>query len=153
MRNHRKRRLHNNDNKIKYKNIARAVIKEQEKSEAEENSKRKFTSGAFAMLISITLRTVAVIGCLFSIVLVIGIFGDAPDWEWVGFIDILLNIFLLLFVLAIATAITLYSIVLWKSAKEIEKEKDRNYIISVFSGIVSFAALIVALIALFKGVR
>ena len=69
MRNHRKRRLHNNDNKIKYKNIARAVIKEQEKSEAEENSKRKFTSGAFAMLISITLRTVAVIGCLFSIVL------------------------------------------------------------------------------------
>ena len=39
-----------------------------------------------------------------------------------------------------------------KSAKEIETEKDRNYIISVFSGIVSFAALIVALVALFKGV-
>ena len=36
--------------------------------------------------------------------------------------------------------------------KEIETEKDRNYIISVFSGIVSFAALIVALVALFKGV-
>ena len=32
------------------------------------------------------------------------------------------------------------------------QEKDRNYIISVFSGIVSFAALIVALVALFKGV-
>ena len=37
-------------------------------------------------------------------------------------------------------------------AMEIKKEKDRNYIISVFSGIVSFAALIVALVALFKGV-
>ena len=37
-------------------------------------------------------------------------------------------------------------------AKEIETEKDRNYIISVFSGIVSFAALIVALVALFKEV-
>ena len=32
------------------------------------------------------------------------------------------------------------------------QEKDRNYIISVFSGIVGFAALIVALVALFKGV-
>jgi hypothetical protein len=41
---------------------------------------------------------------------------------------------------------------MWKSAKEIETEKDRNYIISVFSGIVSFAALIVALVALFKEV-
>ena len=37
-------------------------------------------------------------------------------------------------------------------ANEIRAEKDRNYIISVFSGIVSFAALIVALVALFKGV-
>ena len=37
-------------------------------------------------------------------------------------------------------------------ANEIRAEKDRNYIISVFSGIVGFAALIVALVALFKGV-
>ena len=29
---------------------------------------------------------------------------------------------------------------------------DRDYILSVFSGILSFAALIVALVALFKGV-
>ena len=37
-------------------------------------------------------------------------------------------------------------------ANEIRAEKDRNYIVSVFSGLVSFAALIVALVALFKGV-
>ncbi len=37
-------------------------------------------------------------------------------------------------------------------ANEIGREKDKNYIIAAFSGIVSFAALIVALIALFKGV-
>ena len=35
---------------------------------------------------------------------------------------------------------------------EIDKEKDRNYIVDVFSAIVSFAALIVALVALLKGV-
>ena len=42
--------------------------------------------------------------------------------------------------------------ILFNIAREIKKEQDRNYIISVFSGIVSFAALIVALVALFKGV-
>ena len=42
--------------------------------------------------------------------------------------------------------------VLFNIAFELKKEQDRNYIISVFSGIVSFAALIVALVALFKGV-
>ena len=37
-------------------------------------------------------------------------------------------------------------------ANEIGAEKDRNYILSFFSGIVSLAALIVALVALFRGV-
>ena len=37
-------------------------------------------------------------------------------------------------------------------ANEIGREKDKNYIISVFSGLVSLVALIVAIIALFKGV-
>jgi len=51
----------------------------------------------------------------------------------------------------LAVSLLLFCI-LFNIAKEISKEKDRNYIISVFSGIVSFAALIVALVALFKGV-
>ena len=62
------------------------------------------------------------------------------------------NVFSIAFVAALFVVLVLYSFLLWKSAKEIETEKDRNYIISVFSGIVSFAALIVALVALFKGV-
>jgi hypothetical protein len=45
-----------------------------------------------------------------------------------------------------------FALLLRASANEFDKEKDRNYIISVFSGIVSFVALIVALVALFKGV-
>lgn len=37
-------------------------------------------------------------------------------------------------------------------ANDISWENNKNYIVAVFSGIVSFAALIVALVALFKGV-
>ena len=44
------------------------------------------------------------------------------------------------------------SLIMRGIANEMEREKDKNYIISAFSGIVSFVALIVALIAFFKGV-
>ena len=53
-------------------------------------------------------------------------------------------------VIPVTLAIMLYMLILWGSANEIEKETDRNYIVSVFSSIVSFAALIVALVALYK---
>ena len=45
-----------------------------------------------------------------------------------------------------------FCVISFVGAREIEKEKDRDYVVAVFSGIVSFAALIVALVALFKGV-
>ena len=44
----------------------------------------------------------------------------------------------------------LFGTILIGSANEIEREKDRNYIADVFSGIIGFVALIVALIALYK---
>ena len=40
------------------------------------------------------------------------------------------------------------SLVLFVSAKDISREKDRNYIVSVFSALTSLAALVVAFIAL-----
>ena len=44
------------------------------------------------------------------------------------------------------------AIVTGASAKEIDKEKDKNYVVAVFSGIVSLVALVVSLIALIQGV-
>ena len=42
--------------------------------------------------------------------------------------------------------------ILWGASNSIIRERDKNYVVAVFSGIVSFAALVVALVALFKGV-
>ena len=39
------------------------------------------------------------------------------------------------------------------SAKEVDKEKDKNFVVAVFSGIVSLVALVVSLIALIQGVN
>ncbi len=47
-------------------------------------------------------------------------------------------------------SVVLLIVVLLISAFEIFKEKDKNYIVAIFSGIVSFVALIIAFIALFQ---
>ena len=137
---------------IDYDKLAEAIVKAQEKSENEANRKNKFTSGTFAMIISLAFRGVAILGWLIALVTPIAIINMAKSFVWVGVSAIVGNIFSIAFVIALFVILVLYSFLLWKSAKEIETEKDRNYIISVFSGIVSFAALIVALVALFKGV-
>ena len=137
---------------IDYDKIAESIVKAQEKSENEANRKKKFTSGTFAMIISLAFRGVAVFGWLIALVTPFAIINMSKSFVWNEVNAVIGNVFSIAFVAALFVILVLYSFLLWKSAKEIETEKDRNYIISVFSGIVSFAALIVALVALFKGV-
>ena len=136
---------------IDYDKLAEAMVKAQEKSENEANRK-KFTSGTFAIIISLAFRGVAIFGWLIALVTPIAIINMAKSFVWNEVNVVIGNVFSIAFAVALFVVLILYSFLLWKSAKEIETEKDRNYIISVFSGIVSFAALIVALVALFKGV-
>ena len=137
---------------INYDKLAEAIIKAQEKGESEANKKRKFTSGSFAILVMIAFRIFSAFMGLLSVVLILAPVVSWKTLQWNGFTNIVTSVFTIGFCIVIAIVLALYTALLWKSAKEIETEKDRNYIISVFSGIVSFAALIVALVALFKGV-
>lgn len=59
-----------------------------------------------------------------------------------------LHVLILLSILAMVVTV----IIMMVSAVEIYREKDRNFIMGAFSGVVGFAALVVAVIALFKGV-
>ena len=137
---------------IDYDKLAESIVKAQEKSESEANRKKKFTSGTFATIISLAFRGVAILGWLIALATPVAIINMAKSFVWNKANVVMGNVFSIAFAVALFIVLVLYSFLLWKSAKEIETEKDRNYIISVFSGIVSFAALIVALVALFKGV-
>lgn len=105
------------------------------------------TTGFFAILVSILFRAVALFGAFVFVALMVGLYDTCCDMTWVG-LQIISNVFTIVTTILIVIAILLYSLVIWGSATEIENEKDKNYIISVFSGIVTFVALIVALIAL-----
>ena len=63
------------------------------------------------------------------------------DWLWLAEIYILTPFALLILL-----------VVTWDAGNQLSQEKDKNIIMSAFSNVTGFVALIVALIALFKGV-
>ena len=137
---------------IDYDKLAESIVKANSKLDAEANKSKKFTSGMFSISVFVILRVIALLGWIIAFALLIGSINTFIEMSWNDFSTISGNIFQIIYSITITVLLVLYPLMLWKAAKEIETEKDRNYIISVFSGIVSIAALIVALVALFKGV-
>ena len=113
---------------IDYDKLAESIVKAQEKSEKEANRKKKFTSGTFAMIISLAFRGVAILGWLIALATPFAIINMAKSFVWNEVNVVMGNVFSIAFAVALFIVLVLYSFLLWKSAKEIETEKDRNYI-------------------------
>ena len=96
-----------------------------------------------ASLIQLFFNTIAVL-CLLMCLISIGMIGYSLLTS--------LSIILALSCLLVAFISLLIALIMRGIANEMGREKDKNYIISVFSSLVGFVALIVALVALFKGV-
>ncbi len=108
------------------------------------------TLGTFALMIGAIFKAISIIGFAATVIGVIAILKFGCDLEWHG-LNITWNVIgIALFLLADFVVFT-YSVMFWGAANEIDKERDKNYIVSVFSGIVGFVALIVSLVALLKG--
>ena len=61
--------VHNHINEIDYDKLAEAMAKAQDISEAEENKKRKFTSGSFATLTMIAFYVFSILVGLLSVLM------------------------------------------------------------------------------------
>lgn len=141
------------ENKIEidYDKLADAIMKAQENVAATAKNKKRYTLGTFATPLIIAFYGLSILGWFFVVAVPIGVYNSWNTFQWSNVTECISSITILLLMLGIEATVALYSILLWKSAKEVEAETDRNYIISMFSGVVSFAALIVALVALAKG--
>ncbi|MEF2919218.1 MAG: hypothetical protein U0O22_01955 [Acutalibacteraceae bacterium] len=102
----------------------------------------EMSSGLFSALIVSFLNTIAFVG--FGVIVIVSIFL-IQNWSWT-----INNIILLIVMIVINFVVAMFSLVCRGAANEMAVEKDRNYIVAVFSSIVCFVALIVSLIALFK---
>lgn len=81
-------------------------------------------------------------------------FGGRRVYDWIvgAQTDIIGTIIFIIVCVVLFVMFALVALVFRGIANDIGREKDKHYIISVFSGLTGFAALIIAIIALFKGV-
>jgi len=135
---------------IDYDKLAEAIVKANRK--ADELIANNAITKSFSFTSSIILYIIAGIGYVISSVFLCASIIYISEMVWLEFFKILSNILTIFEFLSLIVLIGLYSHLLWGAAKEIEKEKDKNFVVSIFSGVVGFVALIVALIALFRGV-
>lgn len=105
----------------------------------------------FAMLSHALFRFVSIIFALLCLAFIIYpiMYSCNVTWSPGAFLG---HIGIIIGCLAFSFAFFLLFALLWGASNSIIKERDKNYIVAVFSSIVSFAALVVALVALFNGV-
>lgn len=108
------------------------------------------TVGAFSMVVSVTFRAVALLGFTIFVIGIVGTIIYGLNLSWESWPVIIGNVYVLAMAVMIIFIIGMCSLVMWGASNEMRKEDDKNYILSVFSGLVSFAALVVALVALVK---
>ena len=143
--------IHNLNLEIDYDKLAEAIVAAQEKVTSDENRGKKYTSAALASVVAWAFLGVSLLGCIAALFVPLYVSSIWHIFRWDGYESILSSVLTIILYVGIEAVVILYSVVLWKAAKEISAEKNRNYIIALFSGVVSFAALIVALVALVKG--
>lgn len=134
---------------IDYDKLAEAIVEAQQKA----NEKYSVSSEMMKLVIVPVLWILAAV-CLFTGIAFFAILVKEAsalteilkNQEYIRVLIILVEFFVSMFSIALAFFSGF-------SAKEMDEEKDRQYVASVFSNIVALVALIVALIALVKGVR
>ena len=137
---------------INYKKLATEIVKAQSKAEDKREQKQgKSVSNLFAMIIGVAFIIIGVFSVLMAIggvITFIHYISNIPNSIWGNFSAIVNSVEQIIIYLLIIFVFAIISFVLFVSAKDISREKDRNYIVSVFSALTSLAALVVAFIAL-----
>lgn len=134
---------------IDYDKLATAIVQAQEKAKTHEEE--KFTKGTFSLLTSWVLHTIGALGFFIALYAFgYGIYHAITVLQWVGGLHVLANIITCIFILTLTFCVGVLSFMLFKSGSEIQKSKDKNFIVAVFSALSGFIALVVALVALFK---
>lgn len=177
MRKHRKVTINNYNNDIDYDKLAEAIVKAQRKAEEpieEKDSNVKpslktvikslwyiiinkkptngeLTTGMLVLIISFIFKCVSYFGFLLSFI----VFGTTVykvfSLAWTTISNVISNTISILFAFSTSVIVFLYSVMMLGASRETETEKDKNYIIALFSGVVSFVALVVTGVDLFKG--
>lgn len=150
---------------VNYELLAKEILKQQEiltkaesddkiKSEEQqikennENILSETMSGLASVFFWVVGIVLFLLGLIFLDIFIIFIIDILKTWGILGLGERGLKIAMCVIILLVDVILVGGGIVMVRSANEIEKEKDRNYIVSVFSAITCFIALIISGITL-----
>ena len=132
-------------NKIDSKELAEAIVQANKKQQEESSTSKEWMK----YIATTVLWLVAVASALFGIAMFV-VCAKEADKVFSELIPIKLVSFLIEMV--IAFFFLGLGVLSGATAHELDKEKDKNYIATMFSNVISLIALAVAFVALFKGV-
>lgn len=116
-----------------------------------KQSNGTMTSGLLSGLIALAFNGLAILGLIIFVCGIVAVVNIVKSCVWKPEF-VANNLSTISLMVAFVVIVGMFSLIFRAAANEMAKEKDRDYIVAAFSGIVSFAALIVALVALLKGV-
>lgn len=128
---------------IDYDKLERTIISAQKKSSESDS----IFSGMMASLICILFRVLSIIGVVVLIALFANLkyFSETLIGNTFGYKVLFYSILAALWLF-----ILMLTILFHKSANEFKTEKDKQYVVTAFSAMSGFVAMIIALIALLK---
>ena len=106
-------------------------------------------SGLLSSVLSFAFNVIAVLAVILSVCVVVAAINIITQMSW-SINSISTNVATIAMMVMCFILSLLLALVFRASANEIAVEKDRNYIVAVFSGIVGFAALAIAFISVFQ---
>ena len=136
---------------INYDKLAEAIVKANEEVENKKQKSSKVLTSSMAMLLSLLFAILGVVIGFFTVAVIYSYILLFPTINQITLgRGKIVSLHILICLLILAMSVTV--IIMMVSAVEIYREKDRNFIMGAFSGVVGFAALVVALITLLNGV-
>ncbi len=137
------------NNEIDYEKLANAIVLALSKNDERQGSETTIAKG-FSTICSVVFSLLASFTTIFTIA-----FAALPI---VGLLNPLkyqydLTIQNAIALIMIVSILSVLSVFLWKASSAILKEKDKNFILALFSSMVSLAAMIIAAVSLFNTVK
>ena len=132
---------YNITNEIDYKKLAKAIMETQDNKKEEES----FTALTFSFLCTLVFGTMGLIMVIFTLIII-----SIPWAAYFGYLEERYDYLTMLVPILLITALgTLLSVLFIKSAIECYKEKEKSFLVSLFSSLTSIAAMVIAAISLY----
>lgn len=113
------------------------------------SSDSRFATALLAGMLAMCFNALSWLGAFIFVIAISITIQQGVSMNW-NCVHIFGNVVALAFETLICMLLFLIAIIFRGAANDIKQEKDRDYVVALFSGIVSFVALIVSYIALIK---